>query len=131
MQKRRVLIVEDEPKLQALLQGYLEPEYEVLLAPDGHDGLTAARESRPDVVLLDLALPCLDGLSVLRTLKMNPDTVTIPVVIISATSSSESLLAAKALGALDYLIKPFELSDVRRTVRRAVQQHLSYPSGHY
>lgn len=120
MAKKRVLVVEDERKLCALLKEALEPEYAVLVAEDGREGLALARQTKPDLILLDLRLPRIDGYNVLRALKMSPDTIEIPVVIVSAVSESDSLLKANTLGACEYLIKPLALPEVRLAVRRGL-----------
>ena len=120
MPKRRILVVEDEEKIRRLFKTALEPSYSVVAARDGKEGLALAQLTQPDMILLDLRLPKLDGYMVLRALKMSAKTANIPVVIISAVSASGSLLDASSLGASDYLIKPIELSEVRDVVRRYV-----------
>ena len=117
---QKILVVEDEEGLRKIFKKYLEPEYEVILACDGKEGVDLAGEQKPNLILLDLRMPKLDGLSVLRLLKMSEKTVEIPVVIISAIGESDSLLDAQLIGALDYLIKPFDLADVRRMVERYI-----------
>ena len=118
MATKRILVVEDEEKLRVLLQRFLEPDYEVLLAEDGRQAVDIAKAKRPNLILLDIRLPKLNGLDVLRLLKMSEDTVSIPVVILSGIGESGSLLDAETLGAVDYLIKPFSLEDVRGMVQR-------------
>jgi DNA-binding response OmpR family regulator len=117
---QKILVVEDEERLRRIFKRYLEPEYEVILASDGREGVDLAREQKPNLILLDLRMPRLDGLSALRLLKMSEKTVEIPVVVISAIGESDSLLDAQSIGALDYLIKPFDLTDVRRMVERYI-----------
>ena len=118
MPKQRILIVEDERKLRRVLGSYFESEYDVLLAKDGQEALTLAKAFRPDVILLDLRLPDLGGLDVLRVLKTSTGTLPIPVVVLSALGSSRSLLDAGALGAEEYLLKPSPLAEVRDAIRR-------------
>lgn len=118
MPKQRILVVEDEAKLRGILKGYLEPEYDVLIATDGQEALTLARTFRPDIILLDLQLPRLGGLDVLRVLKMSTETIPIPVVVLSALEGSRSLLDAGALGAQEYLLKPTPLTEVRDAIQR-------------
>lgn len=120
MEKSRILVVEDEELFRESLRDYFEPGFEVLLAKDGPEGLMLARDFHPQVILLDLRLPGLMGMNVLRVLKMFPETVRIPVVVVSAVSDSDSLMDAVALGASDYLIKPCSLAEIQKTLRRYV-----------
>ena len=118
MAKRRILVVEDEEKVRVALAAFLEPEYDVVQAQDGREAVALAQQTMPNLILLDLRLPRLDGLDALRLLKMSPETVTIPVVVISAIGESDSLMNAEMLGASDYLIKPVNLQEVRDAVQR-------------
>ena len=120
MQKKRVLVVEDEDKVRDILRRHLEPDYEVLVAQDGQEGVSQARAHRPHLILLDLRMPRMDGLSMLRVLKIAEETVGIPVVVLSAIGESGSLLDAQMLGACDYLIKPVDMAEMRDTVQRYI-----------
>ncbi len=120
MHKKRLLVVDDEEKILPLMKACLEPEYEVILAADGVRAIQLAQELKPDGMLLDIGLPEMDGLSVLKTLKMAAQTMQIPVIMLSGRGESHALLDAQALGACDYLIKPVKFEDVRTTVRRCV-----------
>lgn len=127
MARPRVLVVEDEAKLRRVLASALRADYDVVTARDGEEALAVARTNMPDAILLDLRLPRLDGMHVLRCLKMSPETVEIPVVILSVNASSQSLLDAQHLGAIEYLIKPFQIQDVRESIRRSLFRHPAYP----
>ncbi len=118
MPRPRILVVEDDAKLREILKGALESGYDILLAKDGQEALTLARTFRPDVILLDLQLPRLGGLDVLKVLKMSAETIPIPVVVLSALEGSRSLLDAGALGAQEYLLKPTPLTEVRDAIGR-------------
>jgi CheY-like chemotaxis protein/signal transduction histidine kinase len=114
-----VLVVDDDPLIQHLLRGQLEQEgFRVLVAVDGVDGLTMARESRPNVIILDIHLPKLDGWQVLAELKSDAALVNIPVVILSV---EEQRARAFSFGACEYLVKPVEPDRLVSIVRRAVQ----------
>ena len=105
---RRVLLVEDAAELRLLLELVLESEgFVVLASADGPEGLQAARDERPDVVLLDVQLPGLDGSEVLRALQADPATASIPVVFLTAEPREQDprLLS---LGARGVLRKPFD-----------------------
>jgi CheY-like chemotaxis protein len=113
-----VLVVEDGPYIGAMVKAALEDEgYRVQLEANGRAGIAAARAARPTVVVLDLMLPDLDGQEVLRALKEDPATASIPVIVMSAVASvlkpEERLLVESVVR------KPFELDDLLHAVQRA------------
>ena len=104
----RILIIEDEQGLTQSLTWYFEHNgYEVAVARDGAEGLQKARATLPDVILLDLMLPRMDGLDVCRELRSGERTGRIPVVMMSARSDEVSQARGYAAGADDYVSKPF------------------------
>ena len=115
-----ILVIEDEAKIQQVIRKALEPHYQVYLASDGAEGLRQARTVNPDLILLDLRMPRMDGLSVLAKLKGHEETRAIPVVIVSAKGETESLLEGQRAGAIDYLIKPLNLQDLYGVIQRQV-----------
>lgn len=118
----RILVIEDEPRILAFLARGLEADgFVVDGAADGAAGLQQAARGRYDLVLLDLLLPKLDGLAVLRELqRAHPD---LPVVIVSARSDLETKLRGFGLGACDYLSKPFSFDELLARVRAHLRQH--------
>jgi DNA-binding response OmpR family regulator len=112
----RILVIEDEPRILEFLARGLEAEgFSVLGARDGQEGLRLAEKAACDLVILDLLLPRLDGLSVLRALETTrPD---LPVVIVSARADLKTKLSGFDLGARDYLTKPFSLDELLARVR--------------
>lgn len=101
-----VVIVEDDAFLRRLYElKFTEQKFKVKVAADGQTGLELIREIKPNVVLLDIELPKLDGLTVLQALKSDPLTASIPVLMLTNTSTQESVDQARALGAADYIIK--------------------------
>lgn len=114
----RVLVVEDEEGVRKLISRALEPLCEVHLAVNGEEGLTRARVLKPDLMLLDLRMPGLDGLTVLAKLKGNRQTSGIPVIIVSALGDTTMLLDGQRAGAIDHLIKPFDMDHLRKVVQR-------------
>jgi len=101
----RALVVDDEPSLVTVVAGYLQREgYEVDTAADGEAALTSARRSRPDVVVLDLMLPGIDGIEVCRQLRIFTDAY---VIMLTARSEEVDKLIGLSVGADDYLTKPF------------------------
>ena len=118
----RVLVVEDEPQVALLIHDALqECGYAVRVAVDGHEALDLVSAYQPDVVLLDLWLPGLPGDSVLEALRR--DVPAVPVIIVSANRDADRARALLAHGAFDYLMKPFELAVLERTVAAAVVEH--------
>lgn len=115
----RVLVVDDEADIRLTLRLILElAGHEILEAADGAEALVMVQQS-PDVVLLDIRLPDIDGLDVLRIMKGDPSVAGIPVVCVSAHSSEDTLRRALALGAVAYLGKPFDFAHLRRVVADA------------
>jgi signal transduction histidine kinase/CheY-like chemotaxis protein len=114
-----VLAVDDDPVVRDLIQGFLGKEgFRVLVAAGGEEGLRVARDSRPDAIMLDVMMPGVDGWSVLRSLKSDPDVANIPVILLTITDNKSM---GFALGASEYLTKPIEkdrLLSILRTYRR-------------
>ncbi|MDJ0923008.1 MAG: response regulator transcription factor [Acidimicrobiia bacterium] len=118
-----VLIVEDEPSYLDALKITLEPEgFSIRMAPDGRSGLAAFESARPDVVLLDLMLPDITGLDVLRSIRQLSD---VPVIVVSAKSAEADIVTALELGADDYLTKPYSsrvlVARIRANTRRLAE----------
>lgn len=123
MAKKHILVVEDEEDILALLHYNLVREgFRVSLAGTGEEGLEAIAEDPPDLVVLDLMLPGIDGLQVCRTLKENADTRHIAVVMVTAKGEETDVVAGLELGADDYVTKPFSpkilIARVRSVLRR-------------
>jgi len=104
--KKQILVVEDDQFLRGLMVKKLESEdFDVMQAVDGESGLRLAREKKPDLILLDLILPGIDGFEVLRQLKESSDTADMQVVVLSNLGQKDDIDRALSLGAKDYLIK--------------------------
>ena len=117
---RKVLIVEDESNIAELINLYLKKEgYETMIAPDGGKALELYRLFRPDLVLLDIMLPKLDGLSVLR--QMRSEGVQTPVLMLTARTTVPDKVAGLNAGADDYLTKPFGTDELLARVRTAIR----------
>jgi PAS domain S-box-containing protein len=112
-----VLVAEDNPDLRGFVAGLLRPHYRVLLATDGSTALRLAREHRPDLVVSDVMMPGLDGFQLLAALRAEPETSTIPVILLSARAGPEAVGGGLAAGADDYLVKPFSSYDLLARVR--------------
>ena len=117
--RKRVLLVDDSPLALKMSKAQLEEAgYEVLTAKDGQEGLDLARKEVPDVILLDLMLPKLDGYKVCRMLKFDKAFENIPVVIFSAKGSDADKKLAEQVGADAYMVKPFDLKLFTETIRK-------------
>jgi CheY-like chemotaxis protein len=105
---RKILVVEDVEYNRDLLVQLLEEDYEVLTAADGAGGIEAAVRHRPDLILMDLSLPGLDGWEATRRLKARPETAAIPVIALTAHAMQGDEERARACGCDDYLTKPID-----------------------
>jgi two-component system KDP operon response regulator KdpE len=118
----RILIVDDEPAIRRFLRASLTPQgYVVTEAADGRAGLAAAMSDRPDLVILDLGLPDLDGVQVTRALR---EWSRLPIIILSVRDRESDKIAALDAGADDYLTKPFGLGELLARIRVALRRHV-------
>jgi two-component system alkaline phosphatase synthesis response regulator PhoP len=120
---KSVLVVEDDTDILELITFNLKREgYEVTGVTSGEEGVEAARKARPDLVLLDLMLPGMDGLEVCRKLKSDPDASHVPVIMVTAKGEETDIVTGLELGADDYVTKPFSpkvlIARIRAVVRR-------------
>jgi len=115
---KRLLVIDDEVDIGETVKIRLEVNgYSVNLAYDGLDGIDKAVKTRPDLILLDILMPQVDGFEVCRRLRKIPETQNIPIIMLTAIKSPESLQKAKEAGAQDYLVKPFESGELVEIVR--------------
>ncbi len=115
-----ILIVEDDPSTVELVRLYLARDgHKVLTALEGHEGLRLAREARPDLVVLDLMLPGLDGMEVCRILREESE---VPIVMLTARVEEEDRLAGLDLGADDYVTKPFSPRELAARIRAVLRR---------
>jgi DNA-binding response OmpR family regulator len=116
------LLVDDDPVILKLLQVNFEMEgFKVSTANDGVEGLEKARAERPDIVLLDIMMPRMDGLEVTKALKGDPDTKDIPIILLSAKAQASDVQAGKDMGADDYLTKPFDPLELLERVNELLE----------
>lgn len=114
----RILIVDDEADLVSVLRFGLQVEgFEVLSAFDGEEGLRLARDQRPDLIVLDLMLPKMDGYQVCRALKFDERYKAIPIIILSARSGEQDRRLAQEMGADAFVTKPYDMRDLVTRVR--------------
>jgi len=117
------LVVDDDRLLLRLIELNLgKAGIKVLLADSGKEALRLATEETPDIILLDLMMPMMDGYEVMRRLKADQETRNIPVVMLTAKSSMNDRMRCEEMGAVAYITKPFNLEELRGTVNRIVQE---------
>jgi two-component system response regulator ResD len=117
---KSILIVEDDHNISELLRLYLEKEgYTATIANDGGEGVTVFRKLRPDLVLLDLMLPVMDGWSVLRAIRQDSQT---PVIMLTAKGETSDKVTGLKQGADDYITKPFEMKEVLARVEAVLRR---------
>ena len=115
-----VLVVDDQPDIVRLVRDYLERAgFQVLTAGDGEQALQVARRSHPDLVILDLSLPKLDGLDVARALRRDGD---VPIIMLTARTEESDRVAGLELGADDYVTKPFSAREMVARVRAVLRR---------
>ncbi len=120
---KTILIVEDEKDILNLIEWHLRAEeYSVLKADDGIQGLNLAVEQLPDLIILDLMLPGMDGLQICKALKKNPKTENIPVVMLTAKGEEIDRIVGLELGADDYMVKPFSPRELTLRVRAILKR---------
>ena len=120
---RSVVVIEDEADIREVIEYNLQREgFRVICAPDGESGLRRTREETPDLVLLDLMMPGLDGVEVCRRLKENPLTRAIPVIMLTAKGEESDVILGLGLGADDYITKPFSTREVVARVKAVLRR---------
>jgi DNA-binding response OmpR family regulator len=122
----KILVVDDEPEIVRLLRAYLERAgFAVVTAGSGQQALAVARHERPDLVVLDLNLPGLDGLDVCRTIRRSSD---VPIIMLTARLEEADRLIGLELGADDYVVKPFSPREIVARVRAVLRRVAGPPA---
>jgi len=129
MNKKRILIVDDEEDILNVLRFRLEANnYEVLLACDGQEGLDKARSEKPDLILLDLMLPKIDGYKVCRMLKFDKNYSAIPIIMVTAKAQKEDKELGDEMGADAYVPKPFDTEALLGKIKELLDKTLNMKS---
>jgi CheY-like chemotaxis protein len=132
MSKGRILVVEDDLDISKMLRIYFDSQgYEVLVANRGNDALEIVRRKLPDVAILDINLPDIDGYEICRTLRTNVRTSQVPVIFLTQKDERSDKIAGLELGADDYITKPFDIEELKLRVdgaiRRSKRAALTHP----
>lgn len=111
-EKKRILIADDESSVRSLLKRILSGNYVVFEASNGEEALDVAHREKPDLILMDIMMPKLDGIGACTLIKHDPDTQTIPVIMVTARWQPLDQEYAKDMGADGYLVKPFDTKEL-------------------
>ncbi len=119
----RILVVDDEPPIvDVLVYNLRRANYEVVVARDGEEALVAARRDKPDLIVLDLMLPRLDGLEVCRALRRDQD---VPIIMLTARDSEVDRVVGLELGADDYVVKPFSVRELMARIKTVLRRSMA------
>jgi signal transduction histidine kinase len=118
-----VLLADDEADMRRFLRSHLDEHYDVLEAADGVQALEKATQFLPDIVLLDMMMPEMDGLDVCRELRKRESTTTIPIILLTARADEETKFNALELGANDFLAKPFSSTELHARIKNLIESH--------
>ena len=121
MVKKKILVIDDEEDIVKTISFRLNSlGYEVITAENGFDGFEKAQREKPNLILLDVMMPEIDGFEVLRRLRSDQATKYTPVIMLTGKGESESLFKAYNLGSTDYIIKPFKMQELLDSVKRYI-----------
>ncbi len=128
MSKNKILVIEDEEDILALVQyNLVKSGFEVDIAPSGEEGLQKARQGRPDLIVLDLMLPSVDGLEVCRQLRADQNFTDVAIVMMTAKGEEEDIVKGLEYGADDYITKPFSHQVLIARIKAVLRRKLSTP----
>jgi CheY-like chemotaxis protein len=124
MNRKKVLIVDDEPNVRQLVSKILSRDYTVIEARDGEEALNVVRSQKPGIVIMDMMMPKMDGLTACYAIKKDPATKGIPVVMLTAIDQElNKKLSTTVMGANKYMTKPFSAQELLETIRQLLPNH--------
>ena len=127
MEKKKILLVEDEPSIVKVVKRRLELQgYEVFTAPDGAEGLEAARRERPDLIISDIMMPKMDGYTMIKALRADPATARLPIIILTAKPKMQDLFFFEGVRDMDYIVKPFQTDEMLQKVEQLLARVHTY-----
>ena len=119
--KKKVLIVDDEPNVRRLSRKILSNTFDVVEAEDGRQAIEIAVTQQPDVILMDMMMPKMDGLTACHTIKKDPTTKSIPVIMVTAIDFELNIKLSQQMGATGYVTKPFSPQDLLDKIAQVLQ----------
>jgi len=119
--KKKVLIVDDEPNVRRLSHKILSKKFEVFEAEDGKEAIDTANAQKPDVILMDIMMPKMDGLTACYAIKKDPATKSIPVIMVTAIGFELNIRLSQQMGATAYVTKPFAPKDLLDKIAQSLQ----------
>ena len=120
-QKKTVLSIDDNNMMLELMEGILyNSEFRLYTSNDPNKGIRLAKKIKPDIILVDIMMPKMDGFMVSKALKLNPDTKNIPIIFITSLNTKEDLLKAINSGGIDYIVKPFDSTELLSRIRKTL-----------
>ena len=126
----KIQVTDDEPNIVQTLKDRLEMnDFEVIVANNGSDGLKLAEQERPDVILLDVIMPVMNGLEMLEMLRKQPWGQDPSVIMLTARSQTQDVARANACGIDDYIVKPFDLSELLEKIESILEQRKALVKG--
>jgi len=120
MDKKKILIADDEPNIRILVSSMLGKDYTVIEASDGEEAIDIARGQKPDFILMDILMPKVDGYIACHAIKTDPATKAIPVVMLTAVGYELNIKLSQEMGADGYITKPFSPQDLLDTINRCL-----------
>ena len=125
-EKKKVLVIDDQQEIRELVDVTLrDTEFEVVEAANGREGILVARNQKPHIILLDIIMPKFDGYMTCKILKRNPSTKDIPVIFMTARKTKEDIQKSMKVGGSDYIMKPFDPSDLMTRLRRVSESSVA------
>jgi len=126
----KILVADDSPNIREILQVSLETAgYAVVLAEDGDEAMRLFESERPDLMIVDIMMPKVNGFQICRRVKTNVTTIAVPVILLTARSQDEDIFWGKDCGADEYITKPFSTRELERTIERLMQQRRDRAAG--
>lgn len=123
----KLLVVDDEPQICSLVSELLSQDFETTTAKNGREALEKLKEGLPDLLLLDLMMPEMDGFETCRAIRENPDTRHLPILMLTAASKSPERIQAYELGVDDFIAKPFHFTELRARALSKLRRSREYP----
>ena len=117
---KKILVVEDDPDIRVMMEYILKDDYDVVLCEDGLSGLNSVRSERPDLILLDIYMPGISGLEVLRTVRAEPETANIPIILVTAGALKDEVSEGCVLGSNDCIFKPFDPEELMKRIEKLI-----------